>query len=166
MYSTCNAFTFLILTHRLLANPAWLQSSIKVDNCSSEQAFLVFDFLLPCSLASASYQVSAVIALFDCLLTHYSMANDEESGNPANDNTKADENSFGSENREHEGTDEPELDENALEEAKDKMRREREARAQALTLELLGDLPHAEVKPPEHVLFVCKLNPVTEGLSI
>ncbi len=25
----------------------------------------------------------------------------------------------------------------------------------------MGDLPFAEVKPPEHVLFVCKLNPVT-----
>lgn len=43
----------------------------------------------------------------------------------------------------------------------DKARREREARAQALTLEMVGDLPFAEVKPPENVLFVCKLNPVT-----
>lgn len=43
----------------------------------------------------------------------------------------------------------------------EKMRREREARAQALTLEMVGDLPFAEVKPPENVLFVCKLNPVT-----
>ncbi|KAJ4863366.1 cyclophilin type peptidyl-prolyl cis-trans isomerase/CLD domain-containing protein [Trichoderma breve] len=32
----------------------------------------------------------------------------------------------------------------------------------ALTLELMGDLPFAEVKPPENVLFVCKLNPVTQ----
>ncbi|KAL0083448.1 RNA binding protein [Phycomyces blakesleeanus] len=40
-------------------------------------------------------------------------------------------------------------------------RREREARAHALTLEMVGDLPFAEVKPPEDVLFVCKLNPVT-----
>lgn len=32
----------------------------------------------------------------------------------------------------------------------------------------LGDLPDAEVKPPENVLFVCKLNPVTtdEDLEI
>ncbi|KAL9638760.1 MAG: hypothetical protein Q9164_001350 [Protoblastenia rupestris] len=51
----------------------------------------------------------------------------------------------------------------AAEEAeREKLRREREARAQALTLEIVGDLPFAEVKPPENVLFVCKLNPVTE----
>ncbi|KAI4272197.1 MAG: hypothetical protein L6R38_006681 [Xanthoria sp. 2 TBL-2021] len=55
-----------------------------------------------------------------------------------------------------------ELDEAAQEELSEKLRREREARAQALTLEIVGDLPYAEVKPPENVLFVCKLNPVTE----
>lgn len=55
------------------------------------------------------------------------------------------------------------IDEAAQEEAREKLRREREARAQALTLEIVGDLPYAEVKPPENVLFVCKLNPVTEG---
>ncbi|KAK0509051.1 hypothetical protein JMJ35_008422 [Cladonia borealis] len=55
-----------------------------------------------------------------------------------------------------------EIDEAAEEEAREKLRREREARAQALTLEIVGDLPYAEVKPPENVLFVCKLNPVTE----
>ncbi|KAL6857431.1 Peptidyl-prolyl cis-trans isomerase-like 4 [Amphichorda felina] len=43
----------------------------------------------------------------------------------------------------------------------EKRRRDREAQAQALTLEMMGDLPFAEVKPPENVLFVCKLNPVT-----
>ncbi|EUC31506.1 hypothetical protein COCCADRAFT_101050 [Bipolaris zeicola 26-R-13] len=47
-------------------------------------------------------------------------------------------------------------------EALEKIRREREARAQALTLEMVGDLPFAEVAPPENVLFVCKLNPVTQ----
>lgn len=46
-------------------------------------------------------------------------------------------------------------------EALERVRREREARAQALTLEMVGDLPFAEVAPPENVLFVCKLNPVT-----
>lgn len=56
-----------------------------------------------------------------------------------------------------------EAEEAAAEEAREKLRREREARAQALTLEIVGDLPFAEVKPPENVLFVCKLNPVTEG---
>ncbi|OAX81018.1 peptidyl-prolyl cis-trans isomerase-like 4 [Emergomyces africanus] len=58
--------------------------------------------------------------------------------------------------------DDEELDENIDEEAVEKLRREREARAQALTLEMVGDLPFAEVKPPENVLFVCKLNPVTQ----
>ncbi|KPI41284.1 Peptidyl-prolyl cis-trans isomerase-like 4 [Cyphellophora attinorum] len=57
--------------------------------------------------------------------------------------------------------DDEELEDNVDEEAMEKMRREREARAQALTLEMVGDLPFAEVKPPENVLFVCKLNPVT-----
>lgn len=61
--------------------------------------------------------------------------------------------------------DDEELDDNADEEAVEKLRREREARAQALTLEMVGDLPFAEVKPPENVLFVCKLNPVTQGMA-
>ena len=55
------------------------------------------------------------------------------------------------------------LEDNVDEEAVEKQRREREARAQALTLEMVGDLPFAEVKPPENILFVCKLNPVTQG---
>lgn len=58
------------------------------------------------------------------------------------------------------------LEENGDIEAVEKQRREREARAQALTLEMVGDLPFAEVKPPENVLFVCKLNPVTTGKSL
>ncbi|KAL8713188.1 MAG: hypothetical protein Q9220_002709 [cf. Caloplaca sp. 1 TL-2023] len=57
---------------------------------------------------------------------------------------------------------EADLGEEAQEALAEKLRREREARAQALTLEIVGDLPYAEVKPPENVLFVCKLNPVTE----
>ncbi|KUL86793.1 hypothetical protein ZTR_04865 [Talaromyces verruculosus] len=60
--------------------------------------------------------------------------------------------------------DDEELDENMDEEAMEQLRREREARAQALTLEMVGDLPFADVKPPENVLFVCKLNPVTQGI--
>lgn len=43
----------------------------------------------------------------------------------------------------------------------DRRTRKREAEARALTLEMVGDLPFAEVKPPENVLFVCKLNRVT-----
>ncbi|SMY23320.1 unnamed protein product [Zymoseptoria tritici ST99CH_1A5] len=53
------------------------------------------------------------------------------------------------------------LQENTDPEQLEKLRREREARAQALTLELIGDLPFADVTPPEQILFVCKLNPVT-----
>ena len=59
--------------------------------------------------------------------------------------------------------DDEEFDDEVDEETLDKLRREREAKAQATTLELIGDLPFAEVKPPENVLFVCKLNPVTQG---
>lgn len=57
--------------------------------------------------------------------------------------------------------DDEDLDPNADQEAVEKLRREREARAQALTLEMVGDLPFAEVAPPENVLFIAKLNPVT-----
>ena len=53
------------------------------------------------------------------------------------------------------------LEENTDPEKLEALRREREARAQALTLELIGDLPFADVTPPEQILFVCKLNPVT-----
>ncbi|XP_024147084.1 peptidyl-prolyl cis-trans isomerase-like 4 [Oryzias melastigma] len=46
--------------------------------------------------------------------------------------------------------------------------KEKEAKTQAILLEMVGDLPDADVKPPENVLFVCKLNPVTtdEDLEI
>ncbi|XP_051881368.1 peptidyl-prolyl cis-trans isomerase-like 4 isoform X2 [Pristis pectinata] len=45
---------------------------------------------------------------------------------------------------------------------------EKEASTRAILLEMVGDLPDAEIKPPENVLFVCKLNPVTtdEDLEI
>ncbi|KAM3854660.1 peptidyl-prolyl cis-trans isomerase-like 4 isoform 1-T1 [Vipera latastei] len=45
---------------------------------------------------------------------------------------------------------------------------EKEAKTQAILLEMVGDLPDANIKPPENVLFVCKLNPVTtdEDLEI
>ncbi|KAI2606526.1 cyclophilin-like protein [Hypoxylon fragiforme] len=58
------------------------------------------------------------------------------------------------------------LAEDIDEAAAEKARRERDARAQALTLEMMGDLPFAEVKPPENVLFVCKLNPVTTDADL
>ncbi|EMD40390.1 hypothetical protein CERSUDRAFT_110996 [Gelatoporia subvermispora B] len=47
------------------------------------------------------------------------------------------------------------------EEEAEKERRQKAAAASALTLEMVGDLPFANVRPPENVLFVCKLNPVT-----
>lgn len=47
------------------------------------------------------------------------------------------------------------------EEEAEKERRKKAAQASALTLEMVGDLPFANVRPPENVLFVCKLNPVT-----
>lgn len=39
--------------------------------------------------------------------------------------------------------------------------RKKEAQSRAIVLEMTGDIPDAEVKPPAEVLFVCKLNPVT-----
>lgn len=47
------------------------------------------------------------------------------------------------------------------EEEAERERRKKAAQASALTLEMVGDLPFANVRPPENVLFVCKLNPVT-----
>ena len=57
-----------------------------------------------------------------------------------------------------------EMDEIELE----KKTREQEARSRAVVLEMIGDLPDADAKPPEESLFVCKLNPVTsdEDLEI
>uniref|UniRef100_F1L3C1 Peptidyl-prolyl cis-trans isomerase n=1 Tax=Ascaris suum TaxID=6253 RepID=F1L3C1_ASCSU len=53
----------------------------------------------------------------------------------------------------------------------EEVRKEMEAKdmaAQAQILEMVGDLRHADDRPPENVLFVCKLNPVTtdEDLEI
>ncbi|CAI5735464.1 unnamed protein product [Hyaloperonospora brassicae] len=49
------------------------------------------------------------------------------------------------------------------EEELEKAVRAKEAQSRAVVLEMIGDLPDADVKPPEEVLFVCKLNPVTES---
>ena len=45
---------------------------------------------------------------------------------------------------------------------------EKEAKARATILEMIGDLPDADMAPPENVLFICKLNAVTreEDLEI
>jgi peptidyl-prolyl cis-trans isomerase-like 4 len=47
-------------------------------------------------------------------------------------------------------------------------RKERETRSRAVVLEMMGDIESADQKPPENVLFVCKLNRVTDekGLKI
>ncbi|CAB9501172.1 trans isomerase-like 4 [Seminavis robusta] len=37
-----------------------------------------------------------------------------------------------------------------------------DAKSRAVVLEMLGDLPDADITAPDNVLFVCKLNPVTE----
>lgn len=41
-----------------------------------------------------------------------------------------------------------------------------EAKSRAIALEVLGDLPDAEIAPPDNVLFVCKLNPLTESKDL
>lgn len=41
------------------------------------------------------------------------------------------------------------------------MQKDKEAKARATILEIVGDIPDADIAPPENVLFVCKLNPVT-----
>ncbi|GAA5903421.1 hypothetical protein JCM6882_006544 [Rhodosporidiobolus microsporus] len=57
--------------------------------------------------------------------------------------------------------DEEDIEDTGDPEELERQRREKEAKAQALTLEMVGDLPFADVAPPENVLFVCKLNNVT-----
>jgi peptidyl-prolyl cis-trans isomerase-like 4 len=54
-----------------------------------------------------------------------------------------------------------------MEEVEESMRKQ-EAKSRAVVLEMIGDLPEADVAPPENVLFVCKLNPATtdEDLEI
>lgn len=38
---------------------------------------------------------------------------------------------------------------------------EREMRAHGQILEMIGDLHHANERPPDNILFICKLNPAT-----
>lgn len=45
----------------------------------------------------------------------------------------------------------------------DEEKRKADTTAAALTLEMVGDLPFAEVRPPENILFICKLNPITRS---
>lgn len=55
-----------------------------------------------------------------------------------------------------------------VQEALEEQRKEAEARSRASVLELVQDLPYADIRPPENILFVCKLNPVTNesGLEL
>ncbi|KAK0548108.1 Peptidyl-prolyl cis-trans isomerase-like 4 [Tilletia horrida] len=56
------------------------------------------------------------------------------------------------------------MDENELPpEEKEAQERAKSSRSAALTLEMVGDLPFADIRPPENILFVCKLNPVTRS---
>ncbi|VDQ03098.1 unnamed protein product [Trichobilharzia regenti] len=50
----------------------------------------------------------------------------------------------------------------------EELKAEEEIKTHTQLLTLIGDLPNADVKPPNNVLFVCKLNPVTtsEDLEI
>lgn len=48
----------------------------------------------------------------------------------------------------------------------DEMIEERELKAGTQILEMVGDLPDADMAPPENVLFVCKLNPVTQDQDL
>jgi len=52
-------------------------------------------------------------------------------------------------------------DEGMTEKEREELMKEKEAKAQATILEMVGDLPEADCAPPENVLFVCKLNAVT-----
>lgn len=42
----------------------------------------------------------------------------------------------------------------------------KEAQERAILLEIMGDLPSADAKPPENILFICKLNPITEEVDL
>ena len=42
----------------------------------------------------------------------------------------------------------------------------KEAKSRAIVLEMVGDIPDAEMKPPAEVLFVCKLNSVTTDADL
>ncbi|CAO1615941.1 unnamed protein product [Jaminaea pallidilutea] len=56
-----------------------------------------------------------------------------------------------------------EIEDQRTEEEKEEAKRKADSSAAALTLEMVGDLPFADVRPPENILFVCKLNPVTRS---
>ena len=56
--------------------------------------------------------------------------------------------------------------ENDTEEKIKEKLREQESKNKAVMLELMEDLPNSNVKPPKNVLFVCRLNPVTQAKDL
>lgn len=52
-------------------------------------------------------------------------------------------------------------DQETEEKLKEKLQ-EQDAKNKAIILELLEDIPDSEIKPPDNVLFICKLNPITQ----
>lgn len=62
-----------------------------------------------------------------------------------------------------EGMDQIVYKEEIVMEEEEEDEKHREMRNKARVLEVMGDLPHADVKPPENVLFVCKLNAATRA---
>ena len=53
-------------------------------------------------------------------------------------------------------------DANVNAEEQEEALRKKEDKSRAVVLEMLGDLPSADIAAPDNVLFVCKLNPVTD----
>ena len=51
------------------------------------------------------------------------------------------------------------------EKIKEKLR-EQESKNKAVMLELMQDLPNSNIKPPKNVLFVCRLNPITQAKDL
>jgi peptidyl-prolyl cis-trans isomerase-like 4 len=52
-------------------------------------------------------------------------------------------------------------DKETEEKVKEKLQ-EHEAKNRAIVLEMLDDIPDADIKPPDNVLFICKLNTITQ----
>jgi peptidyl-prolyl cis-trans isomerase-like 4 len=80
---------------------------------------------------------------------------------PELENRKQSKNTF--EVRLEDDDEEPWQEEQLDSEEREKLRRRKEARSRAEVLEIIGDIPDAEIKPPDNTLFVCKLNPVTRA---
>ena len=55
-----------------------------------------------------------------------------------------------------------EEDDGITAEEREEVLRQKEDKSRAVVLEMLGDLPSADITAPDNVLFVCKLNPITD----